>query len=83
MRTSNVPFSSAFQVTVVPALVRSGITETTVTVGGVVSPGPALQATVLSVLVEALLGLPAASWATLAGMSAMTVPSAEQGTSTL
>src|SRR6266545_4752739 len=42
------------------------------TVGGVVSA--ALNVTVLSVLVEATLGLPAASWATPAPMLAITVP---------
>ena len=37
----------------------------------------------LSVLVDAVLRLVAASWATPAGTSTMTVPLVEQGTSTL
>ena len=45
-----------------------------VTAGGVVSGGLAVNVTVLSVLVEAALGLPAPSVATPAAMDATTVP---------
>ena len=46
----------------------------TVTAGGVVSGGLVVNVTVLSVLVEAALGLPAPSVATPAAMDATTVP---------